>query len=149
MVELDPQRPVVTLHYRRLPLSLLPERRLVQRHGVPADRRVEKQAGHLPVFRQINQPFFQTGTDRIGGDLLVLQPHSPAAYRTQAVKRFGKLGTPGPHQPGQTDDLPGVNLKAEIDKPFPGEILHPQHREILRLGSAVARQRQPQLLRIA
>jgi hypothetical protein len=41
-----------------------------------------------------------------------------------------------------------VDLKAEIDKPLPGQIIHPQHREIL-LGTAVARQRQPQLLGIA
>lgn len=78
-----------------------------------------------------------------------LQPHPPAANRTQAVERFGKLGAPGPHQPGQTDNLPGVNLKAEIDKALPGERFHAQHGKILRLGAAVARQRQPQLLRIA
>ena len=40
MVELDPQRPVIALHHRGLSFPLLPERRLVQRHGVPADRRV-------------------------------------------------------------------------------------------------------------
>jgi hypothetical protein len=42
-----------------------------------------------------------------------------------------------------------VDLKAEIDKPLPRQIIHPQHREILRLGTAIARQRQPQFLRIA
>ncbi len=56
---------------------------------------------------------------------------------------------PEPTSPAGADDLPGVNLKAEIDKPFPGKILHPQHRKVLRLGATVARQRQPQLLRIA
>ena len=42
-----------------------------------------------------------------------------------------------------------MDLKTQIDKPLTGEILHAQHREILRLGTPVARQRQPQLLRLA
>ena len=149
MVEFDPQRAVVTLHHRGLPLALLPERRLVQRHGVPADGCSQEQAGHLPVFRQINQAFVQPGAHALVSDLLILQPDPSATHRTQAVERLGKFGAPGSDQPGQTDDRASVDLKREIDKPLPGKIVHAQHRKILRLGATVSRQRQPQFLRIA
>ncbi len=140
---------MVALHHRRFPLPLLPERRLVKRHRVPAHRRVREQPGNLAIFRQIDQPTRQPGLGVQLANLLILQPYAPAAHRAQAVERFGKFGTPGADQPGEADDLTRVDLKIQIDKPFSGQILHPQHREILRLGAAIARQRQPQLLRVA
>ena len=140
---------MIALHHRRFAPVLLPQRRLVKHHRVPAHRRIEKQSGNLPVLRQIDQPAGEPGARAIAADIAVLQPHPPGASRAQTVERFGEFGTPGSHQPGEADDLPGTDLEVEIDKTFPGQIFYPQHREILRLGTAIARQRQPQLLRVA
>ena len=71
------------------------------------------------------------------------------APRPDAEQALYRLGTSGADQPGEADDLPGADLQIEIDKAFSGKLLHPQHGKILRLGAAVARQRQPQLLRVA
>ena len=145
----DPQRPVIALHHRRFAPVLLPQRRLVKHHRVPAHRRIEKQPGNLPVLRQIDQPAGKPGARTVAADIAVFQPYPPGARRSQTVERFGKFGAPGSDQPGEADDLPGADLQVEIDKTFSGQIFYSKDREILRLRAAIARQRQPQLLRVA
>ena len=140
---------MIPLHHRRFAPVLLPQRRLVKHHRVPAHRRIEKQPGNLPVLRQIDQPACQPGARAVAADIAVFQPYPPGARRSQTVERFGEFSAPGSDQPGEADDLPGADLQAEIDKTFSGQIFYPKDREILRLSTAIARQRQPQLLRVA
>ena len=83
------------------------------------------------------------------GHVMIFQPDAPATYRTQAVQCLRQFGTPGSYQPGQPDDFPGAHFETEIEKALAGQIVHPQYRKVLRLGTAVARQRQPQFLGFA